>query len=93
MPGKTDAFRANVRRYVRLTRTTYTELAEKADLSREWLSKMLAGKSNPTLPVCERIATALGVSLEALVAETTTSSVGAQEPPLHFVSGSLLDKM
>ena len=74
MPEKTDAFRENVRRYVKLNDLTYAELADKADLSREWLSKMLAGKSNPTLPVCERIAEALDTSLEALVASHATTA-------------------
>ena len=69
MAHKTEAFRLNVRRYVKLNGITYGELAERASLSREWLSKMLAGKSNPTLPVCERIAAALGMSLEAMVAD------------------------
>ena len=72
MPSKTEAFRINVRRYVRLNDITYGTLAEKAGLSREWLSKMLAGKSNPTLPVCERIAVALNVSLAVLVSEPPT---------------------
>ncbi len=67
MPEKTDAFRENVRRYTKLRGLTYSELADKAELSREWLSKMLSGKSNPTLPVCERIAEALDMSLEALI--------------------------
>lgn len=75
MPPKTDAFRANVRRQVELQGLTYGELASRAGLSREWLSTMLHGKSNPTLPVCERIAAALETSLEALVAEPTRSSV------------------
>ena len=76
MPEKTDAFRENVRRYVKLHGLTYGELADKAGLSREWLSKMLAGKSNPTLPVCERIAEALDTSLEALVASNVTTAAG-----------------
>ena len=72
-PPKTDAFRVNVRSYTKLRGLTFGELAEKASLSREWLSKMLSGRSNPTLPVCERIARALGVSLEALVSEPVTT--------------------
>jgi len=69
MPQKTDAFRANVVKYTKLRGMTFGQLADLAGLSREWLSKMLHGKSNPTLPVCERIARALEVSLEALVSE------------------------
>ena len=75
MPEKTDAFRKNVRQYAKLKGMTLGELADKSDLTPEWLSKMLAGRSNPTLPVCERIAIALDMSLEALVSSSTTSSV------------------
>ncbi len=75
MPEKTDAFRKNVRQYTKLKGMTLGELADKSDLSPEWLSKMLAGRSNPTLPVCERIASALEMSLEALVSSSTTTSV------------------
>ena len=71
---KTDIFRKNVRRHVKLNNLTYGELAVKAGLSREWLSKMLSGRSNPTLPVCERIAVALDTSIEALVASHTPTS-------------------
>lgn len=74
MPEKTDAFRTNVKRHCRLLGITQGELARRADLSQEWLSRMLNGKSNPTLPVCERIAGALGTSLEALVAVQVTAS-------------------
>jgi len=75
MPEKTDAFRENVRYYTKLKGMTLGGLADKAGLSREWLSKMLAGRSNPTLPVCERIANALDMSLEALIAVKAPSPV------------------
>ena len=78
MPEKTDAFRANVREQCRLQGLTQDELAKRAGLSPEWLCRMLRGKSNPTLPVCERIAHALKTSLEALVA-IPSSIVQAEE--------------
>jgi transcriptional regulator with XRE-family HTH domain len=74
MPEKTDAFRSNVRQFCRLRGMTQRELAIQSDLSPEWLSKMLAGRSNPTLPVCERIASALETSLESLVATSPAAS-------------------
>jgi transcriptional regulator with XRE-family HTH domain len=67
MGMKTDAFRDNVRRFCKLQGLKQKELAARAGLSPEWLCEMLGGKSNPTLPVCERISDALGVSLEALI--------------------------
>jgi len=78
MPAKTDAFRTNVKRYCKLLGMTQGELAVRATLSQEWLSRMLSGKSNPTLPVCERIALALRTSLEALVAEPPLPDVFAE---------------
>jgi len=73
MPEKTDAFRANVRHYMELQDISQRQLADLAGLSPEWLCKMLRGHSNPTLPVCERIAKALKVSLEALVSIPATA--------------------
>ena len=66
---KMDLFRQNVREQLKLRRMTQGDLAERVGLSQEWLSKMLCGKSNPTLPTCERIARGLETSLEALLAE------------------------
>jgi len=74
MAEKTDAFRANVRYFLDLQGMTQRDLAHAAKLSPEWLSKMLAGRSNPTLPVCERIAIALKTSLESLVATPPAAS-------------------
>jgi transcriptional regulator with XRE-family HTH domain len=69
MAHKTDWFRSNVRERVRLLGTTYVALAKSAGISPEYLSRMLSGRSAPTLPVCEAIAAALGTSLEALIAD------------------------
>jgi transcriptional regulator with XRE-family HTH domain len=89
MPPKTDAFRSNVREFARLRGLTQRELAAKAGLSPEWLCTMLAGRSNPTLPVCERIASALGTSLESLVAmpEAKIPAIGPDSP--DFASAAL----
>ena len=73
MPEKTDAFRVNVLHYMDLQKMSQRDLAIRAGLSPEWLCKMLKGRSNPTLPVCERIAQALRVSLEALVSTPATA--------------------
>lgn len=86
MTNKTTAFRANVRHYLGLLKMTQEKLAEEASLSPEWLCRMLAGKSNPTLPVCERIARALRVSLEALVSEPTDATEAPTVPILPSVS-------
>jgi transcriptional regulator with XRE-family HTH domain len=65
---KTERFRANVRVYCRRLGVTQRVLANRADVSEQYLSKMLAGGANPTLALCERIAAALDVPLEGLLA-------------------------
>lgn len=91
MPEKTDNFRANVRRVLANRGMTQNDLAKAAGLSREWLSKMLAGKSNPTLPVCERIATALQEPLEGLVARASEPTPDiSQNPVPGLLTGSSL---
>ena len=69
MTDKTVAFRQNVRRHLSDRRITQGELARRTRLSQAWLSEMLNGKANPSLQTCEKIANALGVALEGLIAE------------------------
>jgi len=52
-----------------------SKVAKRAKLSRPWFSRMLNGKSAPTLPVCDRIAGALDTSLEALIAQPPVSEL------------------
>ena len=79
MAKKAELFRVNIRKHAALLGMTYADLAQKANISRPYLSRMLAGKSEPTLPVCEAIASAMGTSLEALLAETQPIVA----PPIH----------
>ena len=90
MAQKVELFRANVRRHVRLLKITFGELAEKANVSPQYLSKMLHGKAAPTLPLCERIAFALGTSLEALLAESASNipPVVVQPEAVHKMAQS-----
>jgi transcriptional regulator with XRE-family HTH domain len=75
MPQKVELFRSNVRREVQRTGVLYSVVAEKAGICSTYLSRILNGRSDPTLPVCEKIAFALGTSLEALLAEPAKVAV------------------
>jgi transcriptional regulator with XRE-family HTH domain len=72
MPAKIELFRANVRREASRTGMRFQELAARAGIHSTYLSRVLHGKSEPTLSVCEKIAAALGTSLEALLAEPSS---------------------
>lgn len=77
MAEKTEAFRRNLRQELRVRGITQGKLAEDAGISEAWLSEMLSGKASPSLITCERLANALGTSVEALIAERPPSSVKA----------------
>lgn len=81
MAQKAELFRANVRREVQRTGVLYSDVAKKAGICSTYLSRILNGKSDPTLPMCEKIAFALGTSLEALLAEPATIT----REPQHIV--------
>jgi transcriptional regulator with XRE-family HTH domain len=69
MAQKEELFRANVRKYVGIKKTTFKVIAEKAGISAEYLSHLLRGRSSPTLGLIENLASALDISVEALLAE------------------------
>ena len=76
MAEKSEAFCRNVRELMKLKGTSQSELARQTKLSRAWLSEMLNGKANPSLLTCEKIARALGTSLEGLIAEPLRPTKG-----------------
>ncbi len=84
MAAKIELFRENVRRQAGLLGLRYLDVAEKAGICHTYLSRILHGKSDPTLPVCERIAAALDTSLEALLAEPPKAP-----PPIVVKSGAI----
>lgn len=55
---------------------TLQELADRAGLSRSYLSEIERGKKQPSIKVLETIASALNVSLEVLVSQETEGEVG-----------------
>ena len=71
---KIIVFRANIRRELSRRKMTQIELAQRAKVSHIWLCKVLNGRSNPTLPFCEGLARGLDTSLEALLAEPTSTA-------------------
>ncbi len=49
-----------------IRRTTLTELAETSKIARPTLSSLVAGNHRASLPMADRLATALGVNVETL---------------------------
>jgi transcriptional regulator with XRE-family HTH domain len=62
-------FRDRVRKLIELRDTTMEDIAEKAHITREHLSRILNGHYTPKITVAEDIAQALGLSLVELLAE------------------------
>lgn len=61
-------FRGNVRSAMRAKGWSQDKLATTADLSRPFLNRVLQGKQEPSLEVCDRIADALHYPLSDLLA-------------------------
>ena len=71
-------FRDNLKLAMRLAGLSQRGLAEKADLSYPYVNRVLTGKSDPTLSVCDKIADALGLKLSDLItAERRRTRIGA----------------
>lgn len=58
-----DNFRSNLRASIDARETTQRDVAARANVSYPYLNRILRGKTQPTLPQCERIAAAIGVPL------------------------------
>jgi XRE family aerobic/anaerobic benzoate catabolism transcriptional regulator len=73
------AFRERLANRVREVRAargmTRAALAEASDVSLRFLAQIEAGRGNPSLLVMRKLASALGVSLESLIAEAVPASV------------------
>ncbi|MBW3599431.1 MAG: helix-turn-helix domain-containing protein [Planctomycetes bacterium] len=75
MPVKTSMASADTKRFVanlRLVcseRGSIQEIAERADVARGYLSRVLHGKQVPSLDVASQIAEAAGLSLSEMVKE------------------------
>ena len=57
----------NIKRIREAKGMTQGDLCRKLDVDRAYMSNVESGKKNPTLATIERIAKALGVSIEKLV--------------------------
>lgn len=62
-----DNFRKNVREEAERRGMTHRDLAKKAKMHFVSLSRILNGKTEPSLPVAERIAKAINKSLEEIL--------------------------
>ena len=52
------------------------ELAERAGISQGYLSSLERGEKQPTLPVLKRLASALGISVSALIDDNKPRKAG-----------------
>ena len=68
---KIQLFRDNVRYHMSLQGVSQCELARRISAGAPHINRILQGKTVPGLDTCERIADALGIPLEGLIAEPT----------------------
>ena len=66
-----NKFRTAVKKEIHRTEIPMTELAKKANVGRPYLYRVLSGEQDPSLKVAERIARALGLTIE-IHSENTT---------------------
>jgi ribosome-binding protein aMBF1 (putative translation factor) len=81
MSGLEATFRRKFGRQVRAARTTQglsqRELAERADVTDKYLSRIEVGAAMPSVFVADCLARALGVGIEVLTGRTTIRATGA----------------
>ncbi len=61
------AFRENLRREMKLAGVSQRELAKRSDVTHVHINRILVGKTEPTLEICDRLATAIGKPLQELI--------------------------
>lgn len=64
-----ENFRGNVRRVCALEGISQRELALRSGVALVHVSRILTGKADPSMTICERIAEAVGVPLAVLIGE------------------------
>jgi DNA-binding phage protein len=70
-----------VRQRIDSKSVTITCLAAQVGISRAHIYKLLAGESEPTLPLAERLATALGADLSLTVHKTRSNKKTSEKIP------------
>lgn len=70
-------FRDRVRRILEARHITIKDLADTAGTNRPYLSKVLSGRHDPTIPFAEEVAKALGVNLVELLSPEKNSKKSA----------------
>lgn len=60
-------FRTNLRNVMAKLQLSQRDLAEKAGSGQTFINRVLNGKSSPSIEFADRIADAVGVSLESLI--------------------------
>lgn len=65
-----DAFRNNLRKALEEKGLTQKELARRSGVGREHICKILAGKHEPTLAICDALAHGINLPAEKLMAKS-----------------------
>ena len=68
-----EVFRNRVKRLLEAKEMTIQDLADAAGTNRPYLSRVLSGKSDPTIPYAESIAAALDAKLADLISSEKKS--------------------
>lgn len=61
-----DEFIGQVKRQLKKTGMTMTQLAEASDVSREYIYRILSGEQNPSMEIAEKIAKPLGLTVQTV---------------------------
>ena len=85
--AKTVRLRINVGDANGAKPTTQTELARKIGISQPHLSKILAGKCTPSVPIAEAVAEALGVHVMHILARDRYDKDGNRLPEIDNAQG------
>lgn len=62
-----DNFRTNLRHAMKILEISQRDLAKHAQTGYPYLNRILKGKADPSLPMCDRLAEATGYTLECLI--------------------------
>jgi transcriptional regulator with XRE-family HTH domain len=65
--NETDNFRSNLRDAMAQRELSQRSLAEAAGCSHVYINRVLGGFTDPSLPMCEKLADAVGVNLGTLI--------------------------
>ena len=84
-----ENFRMNLQSVMDRNGISQYQLSKATCISRPYINKVLLGKTNPTLPYCEKLADGVRVPLQTLVVDTTSCIRQLDELERERVRGNL----